>query len=140
VSWWGACWPAKMADAARRVLLAEDDRFLRRAAESRLRQNGFTVLPAVDGEEALKVARAERPDLILLDLIMPKLQGFEVLKALKEDPATAPIPVIVLSNLGQDEDLKQAMELGADAYFIKANLSLQDLVQRVAQTLATGGT
>jgi two-component system alkaline phosphatase synthesis response regulator PhoP len=129
-----------MADAARRVLLAEDDRFLRRAAESRLRQNGFTVLPAVDGEEALKVARAERPDLILLDLIMPKLQGFEVLKALKEDPATAPIPVIVLSNLGQDEDLKQAMELGADAYFIKANLSLQDLVQRVAQTLATGGT
>jgi CheY-like chemotaxis protein len=129
-----------MAESARRVLLAEDDRFLRRAAESRLRQNGFTVLPAVDGEEALKVARAERPDLILLDLIMPKLQGFEVLKALKQDPATAPIPVIVLSNLGQDEDLKRAMELGAIAYFIKAHLSLQDLVQRVAQTLATGGT
>jgi CheY-like chemotaxis protein len=128
-----------MAESARRVLLAEDDRFLRRAAESRLRQNGFTVLPAVDGEEALQVARAERPDLILLDLIMPKLQGFEVLKALKQDPATAPIPVIVLSNLGQDDDLKQAMELGAVAYFIKANLSLQDLVQRVAQTLATGG-
>jgi CheY-like chemotaxis protein len=129
-----------MAEATRRVLLAEDDRFLRRAAESRLRQNGFTVLPAVDGEEALKVARAERPDLILLDLIMPKLQGFEVLKSLKQDPATAPIPVIVLSNLGQDEDLKRAMELGAVAYFIKAHLSLQDLVQRVAQTLATGGT
>jgi CheY-like chemotaxis protein len=129
-----------MAESARRVLLAEDDRFLRRAAESRLRQNGFTVLPAVDGEEALKVARAERPDLILLDLIMPKLQGFEVLKALKQDPVTAPIPVIVLSNLGQDEDLKRAMELGAIAYFIKAHLSLQDLVQRVAQTLATGGT
>jgi CheY-like chemotaxis protein len=129
-----------MAESARRVLLPEDDRFLRRAAESRLRQNGFTVLPAVDGEEALKVARAERPDLILLDLIMPKLQGFEVLKALKQDPVTAPIPVIVLSNLGQDEDLKRAMELGAIAYFIKAHLSLQDLVQRVAQTLATGGT
>jgi CheY-like chemotaxis protein len=129
-----------MAESPRRVLLAEDDRFLRRAAESRLRQNGFTVLPAVDGEEALTVARAERPDLILLDLIMPKLQGFEVLKALKQDPATAAIPVIVLSNLGQDEDLKQAMELGAVAYFIKAHLSLQDLVQRVAQTLATGGT
>jgi two-component system alkaline phosphatase synthesis response regulator PhoP len=129
-----------MAEATRRVLLAEDDRFLRRAAESRLRQNGFTVLPAVDGEEALKVARAERPDLIQLDLIMPKLQGFEVLKSLKQDPATAPIPVIVLSNLGQDEDLKRAMELGAVAYFIKAHLSLQDLVQRVAQTLATGGT
>lgn len=86
------------------------------------------------------MARSERPDLILLDLIMPKLQGFEVLKALKEDPATSPIPVIVLSNLGQDEDLKQAMELGAVAYFIKAHLSLQELVQRVAETLAMGGT
>jgi CheY-like chemotaxis protein len=125
-------------DAPRRVLLAEDDRFLRRAAESRLRQGGFTVLTAVDGEEALRVTRAERPDLVLLDLIMPKLQGFEVLKMLKEDPATAPIPVIVLSNLGQDEDLKQAMDLGAIAYFIKAHLSLQELVQRVADTLATG--
>ena len=129
-----------MAEAPRRVLLAEDDRFLRRAAESRLRQHGFTVLAAVDGEEALRVARAERPDLILLDLIMPKLQGFEVLKALKQDPATVPIPVIVLSNLGQDDDLKQAMELGAVAYFVKAHLSLQELVQRVAETLATGGT
>jgi len=126
-------------DAARRVLLAEDDRFLRRAAESRLRQGGFTVLTAVDGEEALRMTRAERPDLVLLDLIMPKLQGFEVLKMLKEDPATAPIPVIVLSNLGQDEDLKQAMDLGAIAYFIKAHLSLQELVQRVADTLATRG-
>ena len=128
-----------MSEVARRVLLAEDDRFLRRAAESRLRQGGFTVLTAVDGEEALRMTRAERPDLVLLDLIMPKLQGFEVLKMLKEDPATAPIPVIVLSNLGQDEDLKQAMDLGAIAYFIKAHLSLQELVQRVADTLATRG-
>ena len=112
---------------------------MRRAAESRLRQGGFTVLTAVDGEEALRMTRAERPDLVLLDLIMPKLQGFEVLKMLKEDPATAPIPVIVLSNLGQDEDLKQAMDLGAIAYFIKAHLSLQELVQRVADTLATRG-
>ena len=63
-----------------RVLVAEDDRYLRRAAEARLRQQGFTVLTAADGEEALRVARAEQPDLILLDLIMPKLQGFEVLR------------------------------------------------------------
>ncbi|OLD39588.1 MAG: hypothetical protein AUI57_02745 [Candidatus Rokubacteria bacterium 13_1_40CM_2_68_8] len=129
-----------MADGAPRVLLAEDDRFLRRAAAARLRQQGFTVLVAVDGEEALRVARAERPDVVLLDLIMPKLQGFEVLKALKQDAATSPIPVIVLSNLGQERDVRQAMELGAVAYFIKAHLSLQELVQKVGEVLVAGGT
>jgi two-component system alkaline phosphatase synthesis response regulator PhoP/two-component system response regulator VicR len=129
-----------VADGAPRVLLAEDDRFLRRAAAARLRQQGFTVLVAVDGEEALRVARAERPDVVLLDLIMPKLQGFEVLKALKQDAATSPIPVIVLSNLGQERDVRQAMELGAVAYFIKAHLSLQELVQKVGEVLVAGGT
>ena len=121
-----------------RILLAEDDRFLRKAAEARLRQHGFTVFTAVDGEEALRVARAEKPDLLLLDLIMPKVQGFEVLKALKQDPATAAIPVIVLSNLGQERDVQQAMELGALAYFIKAHLSLQELVVKVNEVVAPG--
>ena len=121
-----------------RVLLAEDDRFLRKAAEAALKRQGFTVLPAVDGEEALRVARAEIPDIVLLDLIMPKLQGFEVLRALKADPATAAIPVIILSNLGQDSDVKQAMEAGAVGYFVKANLSLQDLVKRVGEVVGGG--
>lgn len=120
------------------ILVAEDDRFLRKAAEAKLRQSGFTVLAAVDGEEALRLARAEAPDLILLDLIMPKLHGFEVLRAVKEDPATSPIPVIVLSNLGQERDVKQAMEAGAVAYLIKANLSLRDLVSRVEEALGGG--
>jgi DNA-binding response OmpR family regulator len=124
-----------MAEPTRRVLLAEDDRFLRKAAETALKRQGFTVLAAMDGEEALRVARGDRPDLILLDLIMPKLQGFEVLRTLKEDAATSGIPVIVLSNLGQESDVKQAMDLGAVAYFVKANLSLQDLVKRVGEVL-----
>lgn len=127
-----------MAEGARRVLLAEDDRFLRRAASAGLRQQGFTVLTAEDGEQALTVARAERPDLVLLDLIMPKLSGFEVLKALKEDPATTRIPVIVLSNLGQHQDMDRAMTLGATAYFIKAHLSLHELVKKVAEVLGDG--
>lgn len=118
-----------------RVLLAEDDRFLRKAAETALKRQGFTVLPAVDGEEALRMARAEAPDIVLLDLIMPKLQGFEVLRALKADPATTKIPVIILSNLGQESDVKQAMEAGAAGYFVKANLSLQDLVKRVGEVV-----
>jgi CheY-like chemotaxis protein len=125
-------------DGARRVLLAEDDRFLRRAAEARLRQHGLEVLTAADGEEALRLARAEPLDLILLDVIMPKLQGFEVLKALKQDEATARIPVIVLSNLGQERDVAQAMALGAVAFLVKAHLSLQDLVDRVDAAFATG--
>lgn len=127
-----------MPDGARRVLLAEDDRFLRRAAEARLRQHGLEVLTAADGEEALRLARAEPLDLILLDVIMPKLQGFEVLKALKQDEATARIPVIVLSNLGQERDVAQAMALGAVAFLVKAHLSLQDLVDRVDAAFATG--
>ena len=127
-----------MAVRAWRILLAEDDRFLRKAAEATLRQNGFTVLTAVDGEEALRLARAEAPDLVLLDLIMPKMQGFEVLRTLKQDPATAEIPVIVLSNLGQDSDVQRALEAGAAAYLIKANLPLHDLVLRVRATLEGG--
>jgi len=127
-----------VGERARRILLAEDDRFLRKAAEAQLRQHGFTVVAAVDGEEALGLARAERPDLVLLDLIMPKMQGFEVLKTLKQDPATADIPVIVLSNLGQDRDVQQAMELGAVAYYIKAHVSLHDLVKKIEAALAGG--
>jgi DNA-binding response OmpR family regulator len=119
----------------RRVLLADDDRYLRRAAEARLRQQGFTVLTAADGEEALQVALAERPDIILLDLIMPKVQGFEVLRALKQAESTSAIPVIILSNLGQESDRAQCLESGAAAYFVKANLSLQELVRTVQATL-----
>lgn len=126
-----------MPESAKRILLAEDDRFLRRAAEARLRQHGFEVLIAHDGEEALQVARAERPDLVLLDVVMPRLQGFEVLKALKRDAVTARIPVIVLSNLGQNSDVEQAIALGAEAYLVKAHLSLQDLVQKIDATLAS---
>ena len=129
-----------MPDRARRVLLAEDDRFLRRAAEARLRRHGLEVLTATDGEEALRLARAEPLDLILLDVVMPKLQGFEVLKALKQDETTAHIPVIVLSNLGQERDVAQAKALGALAFLVKAHLSLQDLVDRVDAALATGKT
>ena len=129
-----------MPEGARRVLLAEDDRFLRRAAETRLRRHGLEVLTAADGEEALRVARAEPLDLILLDVIMPKLDGFQVLQALKEDEATARIPVIVLSNLGQERDVAQAKALGALAFLVKAHLSLQDLVDRVDAVLATGTT
>jgi CheY-like chemotaxis protein len=128
-----------MNEQTRRILVAEDDRFLRKAAEMALKRQGYTVLTAADGEEALRAARSVLPDLILLDLIMPKLNGFDVLQALKKDAPTAHIPVIILSNLGQDRDVQQAMDAGATAYFIKTDLSLQALVQRVEETLTAGG-
>jgi DNA-binding response OmpR family regulator len=114
-----------------RILLAEDDRFLRKAAETMLKRSGFTVIPAADGEEALRLAREHIPDLLLLDLIMPKMQGFDVLKELKGKPETAGIPVIVLSNLGQDSDVQLARERGAHDYIIKSNIALEQLVERV---------
>ena len=107
------------------------------AAEGSLEaQRSDTVLTAVDGEESVRLAREEVPDLVLLDLIMPKMQGFEVLRRLKADALTAAIPVVVLSNLGQERDMQQAKELGAVAYFIKADLSLEDLVRQVEAVLA----
>lgn len=123
------------ATATARILVAEDDRFLRKAAETTLRRSGFTVLTAQDGEEALATTRRDKPDLVLLDLIMPRLQGFEVLRALKRDPATASIPVVIMSNLGQADDVAQTMAEGAVAYLVKSNLSLDDLVREVRRAL-----
>lgn len=125
-----------MPDGPHRILVVEDDRFLRKAAEAALRRQGFTVLTAQDGEEGLRMARAEVPDLILLDLIMPGLQGFEVLRLLKADAGTSQIPIIVLSNLGQESDMKQALDGGAEAYLVKANLALDDLIKRVKEVFA----
>jgi len=124
-----------MNPAGAKVLLVEDDRFLRRAAEATLRKGGFAVTVAVDGEEALNVVRTVSPDIILLDLIMPKIQGFEVLRRLKEDLDTRDIPVVVLSNLGQDGDLQRALAAGAAGYLVKSNLSLANLLTRVTSIL-----
>jgi CheY-like chemotaxis protein len=124
-----------MAPAEKRVLVVEDDRFLRRACEASLRQRGFAVVVAADGEEGLRLARAEVFDLILLDLLMPKLSGVEVLRALKGDAATRPIPVLVLSNSSRQQDIDEIMRLGAVGYLVKANLSLQELGDRVAALL-----
>lgn len=117
------------------IVLAEDNKFLRRAAEGILRRHGFTVLTAADGEEALKLAHSSAPDLILLDIMMPKMNGFDVLRALKREPATSSIPVIVLSNLDQQNDVATARELGAVGYWMKAGVGLEELVDRVKSLL-----
>ncbi len=120
---------------ARRILLVEDDRFLRWACEVSLRQRGYVVTTAVDGEEALRKVGAERPDLILLDLLMPKMTGTEVLKALRAEKATREIRVLILSNSSREEDIEEINALGVSGYFVKADLSLQALGEMVARLL-----
>jgi CheY-like chemotaxis protein len=121
-----------------KIVVADDDRMFRKAAETTLRRQGYSVVTASDGEEALQLIRSERPDIIVLDLIMPKLQGFDVLQVLKQDSVTAAIPVIVLSSLTQEQDKQEALDLGAVAYFNKATFSLGALVKQVESTLTKG--
>jgi two-component system phosphate regulon response regulator PhoB len=113
------------------VLLVEDDKFLRKACEVSLRKRGLTVITAVDGEEGLRQARERAPDLILLDMLMPKLSGMETLEALKQDEQTRSIPVVILSNSSVDSKVQKAKALGAVGYLVKASFSLQELGDRV---------
>ncbi len=126
-----------MKDA--RILLIEDDKFLRKACEVGLKKRGFTVYTAIDGEEGLRQARANMPDIILLDLLMPKLSGLETLDALKKDEQTRAIPVVILSNSSIDADVQKAEALGAAGYLVKASLSLQQLADRVVSYLEKPG-
>ncbi|OFW31954.1 MAG: hypothetical protein A3G76_04165 [Acidobacteria bacterium RIFCSPLOWO2_12_FULL_65_11] len=124
-----------MGVSGKRILVVDDDQFLRRACEVGLRRQGFTVVTAADGAEGLRLARTEPPDLILLDILMPKMSGIEVLRALKADEGTRSIPVLVLSNSSQASSIQQATALGAIGYLVKANLSLDQLGDRVAKLL-----
>lgn len=122
--------------AGGRVLLVEDDRFLRRACEASLRQRGFDVATATDGAEGLRLAReSPPPDIVVLDLLMPRMSGIEVLRAMKEDPGTRGIPVVILSNSSRDEDKREAEQLGAVGYYVKANLSLKELATQIGHLI-----
>ncbi|RMD58846.1 response regulator [Candidatus Parcubacteria bacterium] len=118
-----------------KILLAEDDRFISLAYKDGLSRAGFEVVHAQDGEEAILKIKKEKPDLILLDLIMPDVNGFEVLKEIKQDKELSKIPVIILSNLGQDADIEKGKKLGAADYLIKANVSISEVVEKIKQFL-----
>lgn len=102
------------------VLLAEDDQFLRRMYATKLAQAGVSAVLAEDGREALDAARKAKPSLALLDILMPKMDGFEVLAEMKKDPNLKDIPVVLLTNLSEVEDVARAKKLGASEYLIKA--------------------
>lgn len=117
------------------LLLIEDDPLLVKMYATKFRSEGFEVITAQDGEEGLKAAVAHTPDIILLDIMMPKLSGTEVLSKLKETESTAKIPVIVFSNLSQEDQAKEVIQMGAKEYLVKANLTPGEVVQKIKQYL-----
>ena len=124
-----------MENSKRKILFIDDDNFLRKVYQAELSDHGYEVILAADGEEGLEKAALEDPDLILLDMIMPKKNGFEVLTELQRNPKTRNIPVIILSNLGQEDDKKKGIDLGAVDYLKKDSITLDILVDRVNQYL-----
>lgn len=117
------------------ILLVEDDAFLIGIYATKLELEGFEVLQAKDGEAGLGAAQKESPDVILLDILMPKLDGFQVLEALKKDAKTKKIPVVLLSNLGQKDDVERGKALGATDYLIKAHFVPSETVQKIKHIL-----
>jgi len=118
-----------------KVLILEDDKFLRELIAQKLQREGFLISEAIDGEEGLKKIKEEKPDLVLLDLILPGIDGFEVLKKIKDDESTSQIPVIVLSNLGQKDDVDRGMKLGAVDYLIKAHFTPREIIEKIKKAL-----
>ena len=117
------------------ILIVEDDKFLRELISRKLSGEGFDALEAVDGEEGIKKIKEGKPDLVLLDLILPGIDGFEVLARLREDPEISSIPVIILSNLGQREEVEKGLKLGAIDYLIKAHFTPGEIIEKIKNTL-----
>lgn len=125
-----------MSATSPQILIIEDDRFLSSILKGRLEKEGFQVLQAFDGEEGINILRQGKPDLVLLDLIMPKMSGFEVLQQISTDPELCTVPVMIASNLGQDSDIEKAKNLGAIDYYVKVRTSIDELAQIVKNVMA----
>ncbi len=127
-------------NAGIRLLLVEDDQFLRDLMHTKLSRENFDVTVAVDGNQGLQHIQAQRPDIVLLDVILPGIDGFRVLEMVRKDhdPAIAKTPIILLSNLGQDSDVAKGKELGATDYLIKSNLTIDEIIAKVRTVLGKG--
>lgn len=119
-----------------KILLIEDDAVLAKVVYEELSEANFEVFQAYDGETGLAMAREKHPDLILLDIIMPKKDGFEVLEDLKKSPETKTIPVALLTMLGSDDDVKKGLRLGATDYIVKSQHALPEIVDKVKSFFA----
>jgi len=120
---------------ARKILLVEDDPFLIDIYTTKLKEAGFSVEVATDGEEGVRKAKEKPPSLIILDIVLPQIDGWEILKKIKEDKNLKPIPVIILSNLGQKNEVERGMKLGAAKYLIKAHYTPSQVVEEIKEIL-----
>ncbi len=119
----------------KKILFIEDEPSLQKTLGDILRGNGYEVINALNGEIGLRLAQSEKPDIILLDIILPKMNGLEVLEILKNNKETKNIPVIVLTNLESMEDINKAIELGAVAYLVKAEYSMEEVIDKIKKAL-----
>lgn len=119
----------------KKILLVEDDKFLRELITKKLKSEKYEVVETVDGESGLAKIKEIKPDLILLDLILPGIDGFEVLSRLKDNAAIRSIPVIVLSNLSQQEEIDKALNLGAADFLIKAHFIPGEIIEKIRKIL-----
>lgn len=117
------------------ILLVEDEPLLSTLLKQRLEKEGYQVVGVTDGEEALSAIRRETPRLILLDIILPKMSGFEFMERVNDDPQIPAIPIVITSNLGQETDIERGRKLGAVGYFVKARVSIEDLIEQIKEYL-----
>jgi len=122
-----------------RVLVVEDDQFLRDLLDSKLKREGFEVILAIDGVEGLDKISSDKPDIILLDIILPGVSGFDILKKVRQEMVMeiATTPIILLSNLGQESDIEKGRALGADDYLIKSNFTIDEIIMKIKKLLET---
>lgn len=125
------------AGPAVKVLLVEDDKFLRDICGTKLLKEGFEVVEAIDGSEVIEKMEKEKPKIVLLDIVLPSVNGFEILTKIRShaNPEVSKTPVLMLSNLGQEDDVKKAIELGANDYLIKSNFTTQEISEKIKRTL-----
>src|SRR4051794_30381245 len=123
-----------------KILLVEDDNNLREIYSARLQAEGYKIVTAKDGEEALVVAKGEKPDLVISDVMMPKISGFEMLDILRNTDGMQDVKVIMLTALGQSDDQERADKLGADRYLVKSQVTLEDIVKVAHELLGDGAT
>lgn|SRR3989338_6700988 len=118
-----------------KVAIIEDEQFLASMYATKFELEGFAVIRAGDGAEGLRLIKESKPDMVLLDVVMPRVDGFEVLSNLRSDPSTAKLPVILLTNLGQRADIEKGLKLGANDYIVKANYTPAQVVAKVKEHL-----
>lgn len=119
-----------------KIVLVEDDEALAKVLYTELSKAGFDTSQAFDGEAGLDLVKSKHPDLVLLDLVLPKKHGFEVLEELKKSPDTRAIPVIILTLLGEDDDIKKGLRLGADDYIVKSDHPIGEIIEKVRDFFA----